>query len=79
MRLRENVQSVKTTESCASEDEYSERPVYWLYGWRSKEGMSSIQAWLWNRGDLVMMLRERYKQDTCEAENRRVTRSQTTS
>ena len=79
MRLRKNENSVKTTESCASEDKYSGRPVYWLYGWRSKEGMSSIQAWLRNRGDLVTMQRERYKQRTCEAENQCVTRSQTIS
>jgi len=55
MKYRENEQSVKTHCMLATGDKYSGDLIYWLCGWRYTGGMSSIQAYLWNRGSLVKL------------------------
>ena len=62
MKYRENEQSVKTHCILVTGDKYSGHLFYWLCDWRYIGGMSSIQAYLWNRGSLVKMQREKHKQ-----------------
>ena len=45
-------------------------PVYCPYGTRHRDGVSIIQAFMWNCGNLSQQKdRERHKQQPCEADN----------